>query len=121
MAERRAAVFVWRVVLGAAALALWQTLVSLKILDAFFVSRPSDIVQRVLRSTGSTSAPRFGALSYRTTELAVLSGSTTRAEQILGWRARMSLDEGLDRTVAWFRTVGTGLPEYQLADAVTDR
>jgi nucleoside-diphosphate-sugar epimerase len=72
-----------------------------------------DIVERVLRSTGSTSAARFGALSYRPTELAVLSGDTTRAEQILGWRARVTLDEGLSRTIDWFRTVGAGLPEYQ--------
>jgi nucleoside-diphosphate-sugar epimerase len=80
-----------------------------------------DIVQRVLQSTGSASIPRFGAFSYRPTELPVLSGNTSRAEQILGWRARVSLDEGIDRTVAWFRTVGMALPEYQLPDATTDR
>lgn len=80
-----------------------------------------DIVQRVLLGTGSASTARFGALSYRPTELSMLSGDTSRAEQILGWRARVSLEEGLDRTIAWFRTVGAGLPEYQLADATTDR
>jgi NitT/TauT family transport system permease protein len=32
---------------GVVALALWQALVSWKILDAFFVSRPSDIAQRI--------------------------------------------------------------------------
>jgi nucleoside-diphosphate-sugar epimerase len=80
-----------------------------------------DIVQRVLHCTGSTSVARFGALSYRSTELPVLSGDTSRAERILGWRARVSLDEGLERTIAWFRTVGAGLPEYQLAEAATDR
>jgi nucleoside-diphosphate-sugar epimerase len=73
-----------------------------------------DIVQRVLQRTGSTAPARFGALSYRPTELPVLSGDTSRAERILGWRARVSLDEGLDRTIDWFRTVGAGLPEYQL-------
>jgi nucleoside-diphosphate-sugar epimerase len=80
-----------------------------------------DIVNCVLRRTGSTSMARFGALSYRSTELPVLSGDTARAEQILGWRARVSLEEGLDRTIAWFRAVGAGLPEYQLADAAADR
>ena len=72
-----------------------------------------DVVRTVLRSTGSGSEPRFGALPYRSTELPVLSGDPSRAERVLGWRARVSLTEGLDRTIAWFRTVGAGLPEYQ--------
>jgi NitT/TauT family transport system permease protein len=40
-------VLFWQVVLGVTALTFWQTLVSLKLLDAFFVSRPSDIAQRI--------------------------------------------------------------------------
>ena len=43
----RAAVFFWQIVVGVLALALWQGLVSLKLLDPFFVSRPTDIVRRV--------------------------------------------------------------------------
>ena len=73
-----------------------------------------DVVRRVLQSTGSASEPRFGAIAYRPTELAVLSGDPTRAEQILAWRSRVSLDEGLARMIAWFRAVGSELPEYQL-------
>ena len=30
-------------------------------------------------------------------------GSTEKAEQLLGWRARTSFEEGLERTVAWYR------------------
>jgi dTDP-glucose 4,6-dehydratase len=30
-------------------------------------------------------------------------GSTEKAKQLLGWRARTSLEEGLERTVAWYR------------------
>jgi dTDP-glucose 4,6-dehydratase len=30
-------------------------------------------------------------------------GSTDKAEQLLGWRARTSFEEGLERTVAWYR------------------
>jgi len=41
------AVLFWQVLVGVSALALWQALVSLKVLDAFFVSRPSDIAQRI--------------------------------------------------------------------------
>ena len=42
-----AAILFWQVAVGAAGLGLWQTLVSLKVLDVFFVSRPSDIGQRI--------------------------------------------------------------------------
>jgi nucleoside-diphosphate-sugar epimerase len=73
-----------------------------------------EVVRRVLQCTGSRSEARFGALSYRPTELAVLSGDPTRAAQVLGWRARFSLEDGLARTIAWFRSVGAELPEYQL-------
>jgi NitT/TauT family transport system permease protein len=38
-----------QLIVGLAALALWQTLVSLKVLDPFFVSRPTDIAQRISR------------------------------------------------------------------------
>src|SRR5262249_41254962 len=30
-------------------------------------------------------------------------GSTAKAERLLGWRARTPFDEGLERTVAWYR------------------
>jgi NitT/TauT family transport system permease protein len=40
-------ILAWQLALGAVGLALWQTLVSMKFLDAFFVSRPSDIAQRI--------------------------------------------------------------------------
>lgn len=73
-----------------------------------------DVVRMVLACTGSPSAARFGALAYRRTELPMLSGDPTRAEQVLGWRAQVSLEDGLTRTIAWFRDVGAALPEYAL-------
>ena len=30
-------------------------------------------------------------------------GSTEKAERLLGWRARTRFEEGLERTVAWYR------------------
>jgi len=45
----RTAVLVWQAAVGVAALALWQTLVSVHVLDPFFVSRQSDILQRIGR------------------------------------------------------------------------
>jgi NitT/TauT family transport system permease protein len=40
-------ILVWQVLVGVGVLSLWQGLVSLKILDPFFVSRPTAIAQRV--------------------------------------------------------------------------
>ena len=40
-------ILLWQILVGVAALAAWQGLVSLRILDPFFVSRPSAIAQRV--------------------------------------------------------------------------
>ena len=52
---RPATVIVWQPALGLSILALWQTLVTVHVLDPFFVSRPSDIAQRIARwiATGS--------------------------------------------------------------------
>ena len=44
---RRASVVAWQILVGVVALALWQGLVSLKLLDPFFVSRPTDIARRI--------------------------------------------------------------------------
>lgn len=51
----RAVILFWQVAVGAAALTAWQSLVSWKVLDAFFVSRPSDIALRIAQwvRTGS--------------------------------------------------------------------
>jgi NitT/TauT family transport system permease protein len=43
----RTAVVVWQVAVGLVTLSLWQGFVSLKLLDPFFVSRPTDILRRV--------------------------------------------------------------------------
>jgi NitT/TauT family transport system permease protein len=44
----RGAVLFWQLGVGIAALTLWQALVSVQLLDPFFVSRPSDILRRVV-------------------------------------------------------------------------
>ena len=51
----RASVLAWQILVGVTVLTLWQTLVSLQILDPFFVSRPSEIAMRIGRwiATGS--------------------------------------------------------------------
>jgi NitT/TauT family transport system permease protein len=46
-ASRDAAVLAWQIAVGAAVIVLWQTLASLRVIDPFFVSRPSDIAWRL--------------------------------------------------------------------------
>ena len=54
----------WQVAVGAiAVLPLWQTLVTLEVLDPFFVSRPSDIAQRIVDVGGR--AARCGGIWRR--------------------------------------------------------
>jgi sulfonate transport system permease protein len=48
-AERRTLVLASQAAVGATVLAVWQTLVSVRVLDPFFFSRPSDIAQRIGR------------------------------------------------------------------------
>jgi len=47
MSDRRATILAWQILVGVTTLVLWQALVSLKLLDPFFVSRPSDIARRI--------------------------------------------------------------------------
>jgi NitT/TauT family transport system permease protein len=53
MRERRSTVLAWQILVGVSALVLWQALVSLKLLDPFFVSRPSDIARRIAAWIGA--------------------------------------------------------------------
>ena len=46
-APRRAVVLAWQIAIGALIVILWQWLVSVRVLDPFFVSRPSDIGRRI--------------------------------------------------------------------------
>ncbi len=46
-ASGTATILLWQILVGVAVLSAWQGLVSLNILDPFFVSRPTAIVQRV--------------------------------------------------------------------------
>jgi dTDP-glucose 4,6-dehydratase len=63
------------------------------------VSDIADIVLEVLDKPGSlmTNVPeRLGQVDRHI-------GSTDKAERLLGWRARTSFEEGLARTVEWYR------------------
>ena len=48
------------------------------------------------RPRAATSPERLGQVDRHI-------GSTDKAERLLGWRARTSFEDGLERTVAWYR------------------
>jgi len=75
MAERRAAILGWQVLVGVVWLAAWQALVSLKVLDPFFVSRPSDIAQRVMTWVVGGTLWRHLATTLEESLLGLLIGS----------------------------------------------
>jgi len=61
-----------------------------------------DVIERLVRLTGSSASPAFGAVPDRPFEVeraAELHGAYAR----LGWTAEVSLDDGLRRTVDWYR------------------
>jgi nucleoside-diphosphate-sugar epimerase len=61
------------------------------------------VVETILRLVGGTASAAFGALPYRDGEMWVQSGSRALAADALHWRPRVGLEEGLARTIDWFR------------------
>ena len=68
-------VLFWQAALGISVLTVWQTLVSLKVLDAFFVSRPSDIAQRIVQWIATGSLWGHLAVTLEESLLGLLVGS----------------------------------------------
>ena len=73
----RAVVAGWQVAVGVAALSLWQGLVSAKILDPFFVSRPTAIAGRIATWIGSGSLWPHLATTLEESLLGLAIGAAT--------------------------------------------
>jgi nucleoside-diphosphate-sugar epimerase len=54
-----------------------------------------EVVTAAVNVTGGILHPQFGALPYREGEVMELWGSTSRLEQILGWKPTTSIEDGL--------------------------
>ncbi|CAN5507414.1 SDR family oxidoreductase [soil metagenome] len=68
-----------------------------------------DLANAVLESTGSESEIVFEALPEDDPK--VRCPDITRAREILGWSPKVPLEEGLERTVEWFRTNAGAVPK----------
>jgi UDP-glucose 4-epimerase len=62
-----------------------------------------DVVKKIAALTATQSHVEIGALPYRPTEIWRMFADRQRAESILKWQPKVSLDEGLKLTVDWFR------------------
>lgn len=62
-----------------------------------------DLVGKIAKLTDSGSKIEIGALPYRPTEIWRMFADYSRARTVLGWQPKINLDEGLKRTVEWFR------------------
>ncbi len=61
-----------------------------------------DLAQRVKRLTGCPGEIVFQPLHYADVEIRI--PNVEKARELLGFEARVELDEGLQRTIAWYRT-----------------
>jgi UDP-glucose 4-epimerase len=60
-----------------------------------------DLAQRIKRISGATGEITFQPLHYVDVELRI--PNATKARELLSFEAKVELDEGLERTIAWYR------------------
>jgi UDP-glucose 4-epimerase len=60
-----------------------------------------DLAQRVKRLSGASGEIVFQPLHYADVELRV--PNVKKAREVLGWEPKVELDEGLEKTIAWYR------------------
>jgi UDP-glucose 4-epimerase len=61
-----------------------------------------ELAERIKRLTGCPGEIVFQPLHYADVELR--SPNVEKARELLGWEAQIDLDEGLERTIAWYRS-----------------
>jgi UDP-glucose 4-epimerase len=60
-----------------------------------------DLAQRIKRISGAVGEITFEPLNYTDVELRI--PNIAKARELLGFEAEVELDEGLERTIAWYR------------------
>ena len=61
------------------------------------------LVEKIKHLTQSNSILNFGALSYRKNEIWKMYCDTSKSEKILGWKCKIGLEEGLLKTIKWYK------------------
>jgi nucleoside-diphosphate-sugar epimerase len=91
--------------------ALWRTVITPEAQGIFNLGSGQahtirSIVERIRDLIDPNSPLGFGEVPYRPDQIMHLHADISRLQQVTGWSPQVSLDEGLRRTVAWFRENG---------------
>jgi len=62
-----------------------------------------DLILTIHRLTNSTSELQIGALPYRPTEIWRMMADSKKANELIGWKPAISFEEGLSRTIEWYK------------------
>jgi nucleoside-diphosphate-sugar epimerase len=62
-----------------------------------------DLATTILQLMGNPVVPEFGALAERPTEIMRMYADTEKTRRLLGYTAPTSLEDGLQRTIEWYR------------------
>jgi len=71
-----------------------------------------DVAHRIATFTGARSNVLVGTRPHIPGEMWTTSGDPDRARRVLEWSPRVPLDDGLRRTIAWFKERAAGFAEY---------
>jgi UDP-glucose 4-epimerase len=63
-----------------------------------------DVASTILALLGNPIRARFGSLPERPTEIWTMRSDSSRARDVLGWKPQHSLTDGLEKTIAWYRS-----------------
>lgn len=62
-----------------------------------------ELVKKIHALSGSSSRLRIGEMAYRPTEIWRMAADNRKAKRILGWAPKVNLEEGLVKTISWYR------------------
>jgi len=64
----------------------------------------AELVKKVAKYSGSSSELGIGDLPYRPNEIWRMYSDSSKAAKLIGWEPKVSFEEGLKRTIAWFKS-----------------
>ncbi len=63
----------------------------------------AEVVNKIIKLTGKRASPEWGGIPKRTNEPAIWQADISKARNILKWKPRYNLEEGLNKTIKWFK------------------
>jgi nucleoside-diphosphate-sugar epimerase len=62
-----------------------------------------DVVERIRDLTSSDMELVFGEIPFRPDQIMYMQADISRLKDATGWRPRVSIEQGLSQTIAWYR------------------